>query len=38
MNELNTLYDGMKVEDSSNKAFLTKLAEAVSKIRNGLVK
>jgi hypothetical protein len=38
MNELNAMYNAMKVEDSSNAAFLNKLADAVSKIRNGLVK
>jgi hypothetical protein len=36
--ELNKLYDSMQTADASNKDFLNKLAAAVAKIRNGLVK
>jgi hypothetical protein len=36
--ELNKVYDAMQVADASNKEFLNKLAAAVAKIRNGLVK
>jgi hypothetical protein len=36
--ELNKLYDSMQLADASNKEFLNKLAAAVAKIRNGLVK
>ena len=36
--ELNKVYDAMQLADASNKEFLNKLAAAVAKIRNGLVK
>lgn len=36
--ELNKQYDSMQLADASNKEFLNKLAAAVAKIRNGLVK
>jgi hypothetical protein len=36
--DLNKQYDAMQASDASNKDFLNKLAAAVAKIRNGLVK
>jgi hypothetical protein len=38
MYELNKQYDAMQLVDASNKEFLNKLATAVAKIRNGLIK